>query len=92
MNNELRDDLLVTMGARAAYMECAGVIRLPAGINGEEELAKFVVNRVDEFVECCMYEIPFDLFIETELKNEYGTEASTDGGLDANTRRQYHRC
>ena len=69
-----RDDLLVIMGARAAYMECAGVIHLPAGIDGEAELAKFVINKVDEYIEHLLYEEPFDLFIETELKREYGTE------------------
>ena len=38
MRNSRRDDLMVTMGARAAYMECIGNITLPKGVDGEYEL------------------------------------------------------
>lgn len=67
----LRDDLLVTMGARAASMEDAGVINLPEGVEGETILAKFVANKVDHYMamedrDC------FDLYIEEALEKEYG--------------------
>ena len=78
--------MLVTMGARAAYMECAGVIRLPAGLEGEEELGDFCCCAIQEYLDIGQYSMNFDLFIETELKREYGTEVSANGGLDIEKR------
>lgn len=78
--------MLVTMGARAAYMECAGIIRLPAGLEGEEELGDFCCCAIQEYIDKGRCSMNFDEFIETELKKEYGTEAPTNGGLDIEKR------
>lgn len=70
MRNKLRDDLLVTMGARAAYMECHGIIELPYGVNGESELADFVASKVDNYIDMDIDE-SFDLYIEEVLREKY---------------------
>ena len=71
IRSRARDNFMVTMGARAAYMECKGTIELPAGINGEEELARFVAYKVDYYIDKCVDEC-FDLYIEKALKEKYG--------------------
>lgn len=68
-----RDNLLVTMGARAGGMERIGCIKLPDGVIGEYELAKFVVNKVDNYIENEIDE-SFDCYIEEALMKEYGIE------------------
>ena len=78
--------MLVTMGARAAYMECAGRIRLPAGLQGEEELGDFCCCAIQEYIDMGQYSMNFDEFIEMELQKEYGTEVSMNGGLDIEKR------
>lgn len=68
---EMRDDLMVTMGARAAYMECAGAILLPDGVDGEFALSQFVAEKVDYYIDEEIDE-GFDIYIETELARKYG--------------------
>lgn len=62
-----RDNLLVTIGSRAAYMDIQGCIdlpiELPSGVDGEEEIAKACVEIVDKWD----HEENFDLYIEEEL-------------------------
>lgn len=70
---DTRDNLLVTMGARAAYMECDGIINLPAGIYGEQELAEFAVEKVDQYMDENIDE-SFDLYIERELDKRYAVK------------------
>ena len=71
----LRDDLLVTAGARAAYMEDANHINLPHGIEGEAKLAQFVSRMVDRYLnEPCCRDIPCDEYIELALKAAYGVK------------------
>lgn len=68
----LRDNLLVTAGARAAYMECRELIDLPGGVTGEEELAIFLTIAVDHYIEASKEkEINFDEFIEMILVKNY---------------------
>ena len=76
--SELRNNLLVTMGARAAYMECLGLIELPSGEKGEKELTDFVVETVDIFIAQSFftYDLNFDSFIEERLLNKYGPKTS----------------
>lgn len=73
---ELRDNLLVTMGARAAYMHDRGDIKLPEGVEGEKELADFVVGTVATYLSYTnLYsEVNFDEFIEKSLMGKYGCE------------------
>lgn len=73
--NDLRDDLMVTMGTRAAYMECAKLIELPEGVDGEYELSVFVAEKVDYFIDNEVNnEESFDIYIEKALEKEYGVE------------------
>lgn len=67
----LRDDLLVTAGARAAHMEWLGSIDLPSGSRGETELADFIVEVCDRYINKESY-IPFDEYIEKALMEKYG--------------------
>lgn len=69
----LRDNLLVTTGARAAYMDDANVITLPRGLEGEQELTEFVAKSVDYYLNC-EDEYNFDEFIEIRLEKQYGFE------------------
>ena len=71
MRNSRRDDLMVTMGARAAYMECIGNITLPKGVDGEYELSVFVAEKVDHYIDNEIDEA-FDIYIEEALEKEYG--------------------
>ena len=75
MSCSLRDNLLVTMGARASSMDSLGYIELPDGSRGEDILAIFCCNVVDEYLverhspemDC----ISFDEYIETALTKEF---------------------
>lgn len=67
---QLRDNLLVTAGARAAYMECMRYITLPAGTRGKDELARFIIKAVDLYLNEGI-DIPFDTYIENSLTNAY---------------------
>lgn len=69
--NDLRDDLLVTAGARAAYMHYDGYIKLPEGIEGEADLARIVSNIADSYISLDD-RINFDEYVETILIAKYG--------------------
>lgn len=89
---DLRDNWLVTMGARAAYMECRGDIKLPEGVEGEQKLTEFVVAAVLTYMVCSSpYPdlINFDEYIEKALMDEYGLRKVDDkvdysGDFDSN--------
>lgn len=69
----LRDNLLVTAGARAIYMETNGDIVLPGGVTGEDELAEFIAEAVDRYIANIPYGVgPFDIYIETGLSRKFG--------------------
>ena len=70
MDKTLRDNLLVTAGVRAAYMHDAGVIDLPGGLLGEEQLAKFISEQVDAYA-WFNTDVNFDEYIESALFHEY---------------------
>ena len=71
----IRDNLLVTMGTRAAYMDCLGTITLPSGVGGETQLAEFVSETVDQYIdESLNVEWSFDEYIETALEKKYGVK------------------
>lgn len=72
-NNNLRDDLLVTAGARAAYMECSNSIKLPEGVEGERWFSSFIANMVDLYL-CNKDNTNFDEYIESVLLKRYGTK------------------
>ena len=68
-----RDNLLVTAGSRAAYMDSFHVINLPYGVEGEAEIANFITKVVDEYIKKDIDE-SFDIYIEKCLMKEYGKE------------------
>lgn len=70
---EIRDNLLVTAGARAAYMNCGDKIDIPEGIEEEFKLAEFLTKIVDYYlrVDCGN----FDLYLENKLTEKYGGNA-----------------
>ena len=85
---ELRDNLLVTMGARAAYMHDRGDIELPSGVEGEKTIAEFVARAVSTYITYgnIGLSVNFDEFAEGILKKQYGVEkdikAVTDDDFD----------
>ena len=70
-NNDIREELLVIAGARAAYMECSNSIKLPEGIEGERWLSSFITNMVDLYL-CNKDNTNFDEYIESVLLKRYG--------------------
>ena len=66
---KFRDDLLITAGKAAAYMECSRVINLPHGTE-EDELVGFITGAVDNYIDEEI-DIPFDYYIESKLLKEY---------------------
>lgn len=69
----IRDNMLVTFGTRAGYMDATGIISLPGTSRGEDEVARFAVAVVDEYLKNDL-DIGFDEHIETALEEEYGKE------------------
>jgi len=65
-----RDELLVTAGARAAYMHCRGDIELASGLEGEIELANFISRTIHAYMK--LEDTNFDLYIEEKLLKEFG--------------------
>ena len=67
---EIRDNLLITAGTRAAYMNCSDKIDIPEGIEEEFKLAEFLTKVVDYYLshDCGN----FDLYLETKLIEKYG--------------------
>ena len=68
-HSKFRDDLLITAGKAAAYMECSRVINLPHGTE-EDELVGFITGAVDKYIDDEI-DIPFDYYIESKLLKEY---------------------
>lgn len=67
---EIRDNLLVTAGARAAYINCSNKIDIPDGIEGEFKLSEFLTKVVDDYIRLDCGN--FDLYLETKLTEKYG--------------------
>ena len=63
----IRDNLLVTVGSRAAYMDHAGYIQLTAGSVGEDVMSNFASEIVEVWLrtEC---DTCFDEYIVTSLE------------------------
>lgn len=80
----IRDDLLVTMGARAAYMHDKELVELPSGVEGEKELSAFVVDSVNKYIlSSSLAVMNYDEYIEKTLMEKYGVskkEPRTDDG------------
>lgn len=68
-----RDNMLVTIGSRAGYMDSAGYIDLPSSATGEDEFAEFAAGVIDEF-RSKEWDICFDEFIEVALTEKYGNK------------------
>ena len=68
-HSKFRDDLLITAGKAAAYMECSRVINLPHGTE-EDNLVGFITGAVDKYIDEEI-DIPFDYYIESKLLKEY---------------------
>ena len=69
----LRENLLVTFGSRAGYMDSSGIINLPEGSHGEDILADYAVGVVERYMTKCD-DISFDEYIETALMEKFGRE------------------
>lgn len=67
---EIRDDLLVTAGARAVHMDYKGEIAIREGLEEENKLAEFLTKVVDYYLshDCGN----FDLYLEVKLIEKYG--------------------
>lgn len=72
-NRDLRDNLLVTAGMRVGFMWESGDIKLPSGLEGEDDVANYISREVDYYLARDDRE-PFDLFIEESLLARYGVE------------------
>lgn len=70
MGNEKRDNLLVTMAMRMAYMDCAGRIFLMCGLEAEDEAVKFIAETVDKYLKDSE-DVNFDLYIEEAILANY---------------------
>lgn len=70
MNANLRDNLLITAGLRAGYMDAIYDINLHGGVDGEDDLSRRVVEFVDRYIEEKI-DISFDEYIETFLLQTY---------------------
>ena len=70
---EIRDNLLVTAGARAAYMNYSDKIDIQEGAEEEFKLAEFLTKVVDEYIR--LDGVNFDLYLETKLIEKYGGNA-----------------
>lgn len=71
----IRDNLLVTIGSRAAYMDVRGDIELPDGSSGEDILSKYAGELADRWINEELDIMSFDEFIETELEKKFPKEA-----------------
>ena len=68
--SEIRDNLLITAGTRAAYMNCSDKIDIPEGIEEEFKLAEFLTEVIDDYLRFDRGN--FDLYLETKLTEKYG--------------------
>ena len=66
----MRTNLLVIAGMRAAYMDRTGTIDIPSGLEGEEDVSKFIMYLVDNFILSDDAE-NFDEYIEIGLMRRY---------------------
>jgi hypothetical protein len=64
--SDIRDNILVTAGCRAGYMDDNRDIELSPGVAGDDELATFVSTVVDKYINEKIDE-SFDLYIEEKL-------------------------
>lgn len=69
-DNTMRDNLLVTMACRAGIMTEKNLIRLPVGVEGEDEFAAFCAAAVNKFI-LEETDEPFDLYIESTLMERF---------------------
>lgn len=72
-DGNIREHLMVIMGARAAYMDCAGTIDIPEGLEAEGELVDFVKKTCERYIREATdgKDNNFDEYIETALINQY---------------------
>ena len=66
----IRDNLLITAGSRAAYMDAYNVIYLPIGTDGEDEIAMEITKAVDKYIDQDIDE-SFDIYIEEFLMERF---------------------
>lgn len=67
----IRDNMLVTAGVRAGYMDNSSEINLPSGVEGEDRVAGYITTIVDNYIKCDN-DMPFDEYIEYLLKSTFG--------------------
>ena len=79
---EIRDNLLVTAGAKAAYMNYNDKIDIPEGIEEEFKLSEFLTKVVDDYLRFDWEN--FDLYLESKLIEKYGVFISRQEAVDFN--------
>ena len=79
---EIRDNLLVIAGARAAYMNYSDKIDIPEGIEEEFKLSEFLTKVVDDYLRFDWEN--FDLYLETKLIEKYGVFITRQEAVDFN--------
>jgi hypothetical protein len=67
----IRDNMLVTAGVRAGYMDISEEINLPSGVSGENRVATYIASIVDNYIKS-KNDMPFDDYIETLLTCTFG--------------------
>ena len=72
-NRDVRDNLLVTAGVRAGFMDYSEDIKLPPGLEGEADVANYISREIDYYLAADKKD-PFDIFIEESLSARYGIE------------------
>lgn len=74
-DGNIREHLMVIMGARAAYMDYECRIDIPGGLEGEGELVKFVRRTVERYIQKATdgEDVNFDEYIETALLKQYAS-------------------
>lgn len=74
---EQREHLMVIMGMRAAYMDCAGMIDILQGFAAEGNLVWFVRKIVEQYIQepTDVKGVNFDEYIETALFKQYGIKS-----------------
>lgn len=74
LRHNLRDNLLVTAGTRAGYMDDKCLISIPRGVDGEAKLAEFIAKEIDLYIRLLYPGVNFDEFIEHSLTVTYGSK------------------
>lgn len=77
LGENIRINLIVTAATRAAYMHANGCIDIPNSVEGEDYLAKWIEETVDNYFPYRQDDKPFDEYIENCLRIAFGVDKNT---------------